>query len=424
MPKSKKRKPRKNSNYRPSAPAPGMLRYNIPDAGVTRVTRNTVQLDQARGMQKSLLPGSEIIQNVIANSGNLDWMKTENRRQELVRRYHEALIENGYGISKEELKSKDLIDMRAVKKAGSPSDFPELPLNNSPEYLDYVQTENMFYRAIPCFREGAVRANNARYIHFQVERLEMDSLTIVLFLQDYMMALGVWTPGVSGRVTLRFTPDTREVTLTTDPESKFLYSRIYRMLDYKAMFKNRGDIEIWEKIVQSYADRTEQAMGQRDTDNLIELAKIFCQYVSLMNFYLLRNRPKIVPGQKKKPVAKPKTPDTPESEPSTNMTVPEPPKRLVRTIGMISVQSEKAPRAVTERNPPAYKIASWKTRGFQRKLKSGKVVWVTESVHHRKALKQDGTVPQSVIQVKNNGAKKESRPSTEIEKEQTHTKMD
>lgn len=418
MPKSKKRKPRKNSNYRPSTPQADAPKYNIPDAGVTRVTKNTVQLDQARGMQKSLLPGSEIIQNVIANSGNLSWMETESRRQELVRRYHDALVENGYGIPKETLKSKDLIDMRAVKKADSPSDFPKLPLNDSPDYLDYVRTENMFYRAIPCFQEGVIRANNARYIHFRVERLEMDSFTITLFLQDYMTAIGVWTPGVSGRVTLRFTPDTREVTLTTDPESKFLYSRIYRHLDYKAMFRNSRDIEIWEKIVQSYADRTEQAMEQRDTDNLIELAKIFCQYVSLMNFYLLRNRPKIAPGQKKKAAPKPGTQNTPGREPGAETAVPKQPERLVRTIGMISVQSAKVPRAITERNPPAYKIASWKTRGFQRRLKSGKVVWVKESVHHRKALKPDGTVPQSVIQVKNNSIRKGGRSDTEEKEKQ------
>lgn len=384
----------------------------LPDSGITSVTETIYRMDNMTGMKKQILPHDSIVAETIAKSHNPVWSATEHRRQELVRTYHKELVTNGYGMTRAALKKKDLIDMQVVKTARSPSDFPELPLDGSDEYRAYIGENDMFYRSIPCFTEGVIRCNMARYIYFKVLNLDLENRRITLFLQDYMTALETWSPGVSGEVSMTICLKDQTANIYVDPEKRFLYSRIYRLLDYKKLFRNqKNDIQIWEHIVLPYAERTEEAMATRNTNNLMELMKIFCQYISLSNYYLLNNRPKAVRKPKQPAVTKTAKPDDAKSgQPVPENT--EPPKKLVRTVGMIAITSEKPPKAVTERTAPKYKVASWKARGFTRRTKSGKLVYVRESIRHRKQLSPDGTIPQSVVLVKNNRPKEPTKDTT------------
>lgn len=382
----------------------------LPDSDITAVTKTTFRMNNMAGMKRQLIPFEDIISQTIQKTGNLNWIATEQRRQELVRVYHKELIASGYGMKRSLLKKKDMIDMRAVKETHNPSDFPELPLNDSDEYLSYVINNDMFYRTIPCFTEGVIRCNLSRYIYFKVLKLDLDNRRISLFLQDYMTSMDVWSPGVSGEITLTVHKEDQMADVFTDPDKQFLYSRIYRLLDYKKLFSQQtSDINVWENVVLPYAERTEEALAGKDTNNLLELTKIFCQYVSLSNYYLLNNRPKAVKtsSDKKTKIKKPdenaRTDTRPDEEPSV-------PKKLVRTVGIIAITSEKPPRAVTERSAPKYKVASWKARGFTRRTKSGKLVYVKESIRHRKQLNhENNTIPQSVIIMKNNTRKNDKK---------------
>ena len=121
----------------------------------------------------------------------------------------------------------------------------------------------------------------------------------------------------------------------------------------------------------------------------MELCKIFLHCTNVLNFFLANEKPKT---QRKK--------NTKLISHEINTECVDIPRKLVRTIGKITVKSEKIPKQSTERTVIKYKVASWKRRGFIRHYKSGKTVYIKETTHHRHCLNDETQTPQSVIKLR------------------------
>ena len=327
------------------------------------------------------------------------------RHRELVRDYNLALIDKGLACSSSQLKSMDTIDMTAVATHSTdPSAIPESDAFNDPDYVDYVDNiDNMFLRAIPCISSGVLRINTTRYIRFEMKSVDVPGKTFSVWVQDYTNFSGLWSPGVSGTVTASFQADNRSVSLSVPGDDAMTFGRMYRLLDYKKdLHWTDYDIGVWKSFQLKYTDDCEKAVASRNTNGIQELARVFLRYMALLNYYLERNKPKAI----RQPVKKKQAPAATEKTEQLEVQTAQPPKRLVRQVGMALVTTVKPPKAPTEDSVRHYKTPVWKARGGVRRLKSGKLVPFKESIRHRKALlNQNSEIPQSMIRVINNTPK-------------------
>ena len=324
------------------------------------------------------------------------------RHRELVRDYNLALIDKGLACSRAQIKNMDMIDMTAIaKQPCDPSAIPDSDAFDAPEYVDYVDhIDDMFLRAIPCISAGVLRINTTRYIRFEMKSIDVPGKNFSVWVQDYTNFSGMWSPGVSGTVTASFQADNRSVSLSVPGDDAMTFGRMYRLLDYKKdLHWTDYDIGIWKSFQLKYTDDCEKAVASRNTNGIQELARVFLRYMALLNYYLERNKPKAIrqPVKKKPAHVQMEQKDQPEIQTA------QPPKRLVRQVGMAIVTTVKPPKAPTEDSVRHYKTPVWKARGGVRRLKSGKLVPFKESVRHRKALLgQDANLPQSIIRVIDN----------------------
>ena len=366
---------------------------------------------------ETIVPGEDMLRRTVARDIMFpEKMAAYERHGELVRQYNRVLCDKGLALTRRAVKSMDLMDMTAcIDKPTEPSSVPSCKIFDDPEYVEYlkgVRGADMFYHAIPCFTKGVFQINRDRYILYEIKRLDIPNRTMDVWLHDYGAYQGVWSPGVSGILRAIFSED-QTVTLQTLDEGLCLFSQLYRMLDYqKDLHWPPEDVRVWETIQLPYSETAEKAFLDSGTNNVQEMGRIMLRYAALLNWLLMKNKPKAVRKPRKTPVEASKgedgqlTGETPKTPPATSQgpsEAPEQPKRLVRRVGMVTVTSAAIPRESTERTVTHYKVAVWKARGGIRRMKSGKLVPFKEGVRHRKALMNpDGTIPQSVIKVTDN----------------------
>lgn len=155
------------------------------------------------------------------------------------------------------------------------------------------------------------------------------------------------------------------------------------MIPYSKLNWSKNDIKLWKKTIIAIIETSKK---EKDFKTIITE---YTKCITLFNFILANNKPKAIRKR---------------NTSSKNITIEcdnnNQPEQITRTVGMITVKSQKIPRKATEKTITKYKIANWRTRGYVRHLKSGKNILIKESIHHRKCLNKSDAVPQTTIIVK------------------------
>lgn len=330
------------------------------------------------------------------SGGNIDAM---------VREYNRILIEKGYGLARTELLKKDLIDARGLFDLThiEPWQAPN-PNGGLDDKLWLIQ--NYWYACVPCFPEGVIQVNRKRYIYWKLTDISIEENRMLLYLKDYVFYDDTgWQIGVSGSVAWTFGDPESEIMSAIKeerqmkmqyariPDDEWSFERLYTALDLNSdLHWSPRQQQLWKESVLKFARLTAQKFWDaKQKTALDDLAELFTGYMLRVNYVLDRDKQEksVRAGNAEERKAEDRKRQAQKA--AGQKPVPE---RRIRTIGAIQITSIQKPCASTAKSPANYTKASWKSRGHIRTYKNGKRVYVKESVHHRKALrnKDDGII--------------------------------
>ena len=365
----------------------------------------TVLSEASHDMIEESLP--KILQackNLPKNSQNgLRYKKTTNtlndarsilleRMPILCNQYRDKLVQIGFCEPIDTLLKQDMLDMcRAIPRRGrEPHMMP--PINLTDEEYDFVLTTGWLTN-IPCFEKGILRINHNRYIKWELLSVDASEKTIEVLLRDFYQMNNIWEIGIGGMFVLNFkgdTPEEEAKSRTARCVKGMTQTKIYNIISPSDMHWDKLDREIW-KIVQNNARCCEEWAENHNANPMLSLATYFSQAIIKANYILTKNKPSkaLSRNNTKRTIV---TQNGDEKQETVR----------VRTVGNITVKSNKPPKAPTYETIVHYRTAQWTTRGHIRHYKNGKTVYVKESVHKRKCLnKTDNkqTRQQTVINI-------------------------
>lgn len=253
---------------------------------------------------------------------------------------------------------------------------------------DMAKNGGQLYAYVPCFESGVLRTAFNQHIAFQVERLDLDAMSMTLDLTAYEpeRTTGRHVKIANGtveiiireenKITYRWHDDAQDGagTLSRVPPSKLPWSRDDKLL--------------WERVViQNEVDQAARRL-HRHTHDIVATAETFIFGIALSNYLLSRHRPVAAKEQNGAPVTE-ESPVARELERTkasghAEDAPREPAKRIVHDVGPIRIISAETPKRPSRRTVRNYVTASWTVRGFMRKTKLGKTVYVRPSVRRRK----------------------------------------
>lgn len=317
----------------------------------------------------------------------------------LLKQYNHVLVSSGtYGRPKEDVLSDNVIDLSQWEfmEYNNPTEEITATIDSwKKEFIDLPDTEKILFFC-PCFKQGTLKIANNRYIAWDVLKTDLENHAITMHLTDYTEADDIWEPGTSGTITVR-TMTASNASLESDLSTLMTYSKIFQLLSPKKLGWSKFEEKLWETSTVYHAWLFENGLNKKDTNPINELGTIFIHNISLVNMALNKNKAKLSQNSRqrrdKDEESKPKilTDDAPA------------PVRKIRTIKGLQIKSEKPPRKPTRQSVIKYSMESWACRGHMRRLKSGKLVPVSPSVHHRKILADNKQEPpKSTIILKEN----------------------
>lgn len=298
----------------------------------------------------------------------------------LTERYNDMLEKDGLCLSRAQIKSMNMIDLRKAPHTEIDKDIPiaMAVFHDFPERREFVKRVGWLAN-IPCFKEAVVRVNTFRYVHYKILDVDMDAMAYDVYLHDYIYQGGRYLSGTYGNAHMRFNNDNEEV--DADLSSTMLFSELYRIYPQNILGWTNEEMNIWREYILDYADNTQNQLESKyGTDQFFELVKMYSCFISLINYILESNK-----------VSRPKSTASHNSPKPTASDNPQSPKKFTRTVGGLSITSERVPKMPTVKTAIKYRTTSWPTRGHLRTLKSGKIVPVKESTHYRHALKDKAT---------------------------------
>lgn len=310
--------------------------------------------------------------------------------EQLVAQYANTLIANGYGKSKEAVTAKNIINVEnlfPLRKNQRPTELPPNIYSKDPEFKKW-EKENHWLCAIPCFETGTIRITPYRYATWEIKTLDLENAIMVIAIQQYTSTEATpWEPGIQGTYHLAFT-DATEKTICN--MSYNTYPQIYKKLNYKTQLHwNDEDIKKWNSHIIQGAENAMAEFDHAHTNPGELLLKMFMTIIARVNYELSKHK-----------ASRPKqTPATVSYEKPKIITQENPQERtqFVRTIGGLSVKSEKPPKPPTKRTVIHYSTATWPVKGHVRKYKNGKTVYIKPTVKHRKALQSQTDKPLQTI---------------------------
>lgn len=336
-------------------------------------------LQSAKILLRKAINANDPAYNQYIPDEHLDIITTTQKR--LLHQYAERLIrQNIYGQTQETITSLNMLDV---------SEWPLAQENRSQEANDIIEkwgqsfnkrpdTEKFLFLC-PCFNEGTLRLQENRYIYWKVTRVDLENKQFDIKLHDYLYSHNTWEPGTSGLLTIKET-NGEQIEITADTQNSITYSVIYSMLSQKSMGWTDFETQIWKTTMLEHARQHENFLDSLNKHPVSELGTIFINIISYVNMALSENKPK----------AKPKTKTHKTQFKTTTGT---PTERKLRTINTLKITSDKPPRVPTRKSIVKYTIESWTCRGHTRRLKSGRLIYVKPSVHHRKALANNRQEP-------------------------------
>lgn len=302
--------------------------------------------------------------------------------------YSDWAIRNDYFCSRKEVKSMNMIDFTKTNDPTMVLDFGEqascLPaINFTEEEKEIVR--NNWYLIIPPFKEGAIRANRNRYISYEIEEIDEKEHMCIVVLNDYIYESGIWMfeNMLVGKYQINANdPDGAIFNYSTDGY-KFA-DLIKNNLDDGVKDLSEDDVLYFKQVAIPIL-KSKELEGDLDT-----ILVHFVGFIMKSNIQLEKGKPKAQrsKGTKIKTVA---------GDVEKN-----PKPKIIRTLpnGLI-IKSVKVPRPASPDTIRTYHIEAWRTRGHVRHYKTGKTVYVRESVHHRKCLQGKGetNIPQTIIKI-------------------------
>ena len=302
--------------------------------------------------------------------------------QELHRQYILALIDNGYGLRRSQLKAKDQIDFTPLISANTESEinYVNYPVLYSEEYLEYLRKisedkELSFCHAVPCFQDVAMRINKKRWIHVKTKEIDTENHNITIFIQDYAIQ-AVWTPGISGTGILSFNDDSVAILRPQNDVTDInAICKLYTENMPWKTWQKKSFIQVNEYVCKKFKDKSEK----ENADSFTKFFAIMIKFIGLANYMLTRERPKLIrEPREKKPAS--------NSSMSKTDTPLAPAVLRTRTVGLVTFKSEKVPKAPNTESIRHYKTAVWKAKGGIRHMKDGRLIPFKECVKHRKVL--------------------------------------
>lgn len=299
-----------------------------------------------------------------------------------IRQFFEYSGKNNLTFPYEELLKEDCIDVTRTidhTQLTGPTDYPAYKVEiDEKEYF-----ESHPYCIFSPIKSGVIKINKGRWIQFnsipETMVIQDNLKSMEYLLQDYRIdkklaildrAISViisWNNGnisyeSSGRITMNNV-------LVSEPGEKIFDNK-------DLLFWN---IVVLPKIKQTINNEKQGINGEPYMDNLDwHMVNSFTRSIIFTNYQLSKSKATANRKASSKIIA---VPDQSGKKPK---------KQLIRNVGGtgITITSIDIPKEANEDRVIKYRIASWNTRGHERKLKSGKVVWVRQSVHHRKCLEK------------------------------------
>ena len=264
-----------------------------------------------------------------------------------------------------------------------PSDLPSF------QFTDYEreQLNSCWYLLIPPFKEGVLRINKQRYVKWEVYEVNEADHSYRVILYDYARNK-VW--GLEHLAVGYIGWDNDEPTgkrFKFKVDGDTMYEIIRRHLF------EEGEIKGWSKDDLLYFKTVVIPYFESVTHKEEDLDSLLAHFAGLMiktNIQLSNNKPKAIRGSGNKI-------KTEAGEVDKN-----PKPRITRALANgILISSVKIPRAMSPDTIRKYHIEAWRSRGHVRHYKSGKTVYVRESIHHRKCLitEEKPIIPQTIIKV-------------------------
>ena len=348
--------------------------------------------------------------------------------QMLQNSYTELLITHQKMLSYNQLIQQDRIDMLfLVPPHILPQRFPVIAEQNDLFYADAEngtastpystgeltlpdKPDEFFYLFLPCFQKGVLQINEGRFNYFEIQELNLDTLTAEIQLTDYITTDGLIQIGRS--VPFRFTgypqadhspsPNVREQLtshiIQTDSKT---FVDIYQEIPPVKTGWTRPMIKYWEAITLQNAVDQEYKFQQMHIDYGNQMSTTFLFLISIANYYLSKRKPTLVKPSKN---TDGKLQDSnPATESGIDPIDPTEPIRRIRTVGTVRFISAKPPKPVNAKTVRQYHIAEWTVRGHTRTYANGKTVYIKPQVKRRKLLQNHtNQKPQNIIQFHDN----------------------
>lgn len=303
--------------------------------------------------------------------------------EELVREYCRALVDHGIALKRSQIKDMNMIDARPLLNLCE-NDTTTLYSSNFTHELDKdleFLKHSSFFSMIPCFSEGVIWCNIDRYIYYKVTDVNPQEKSCSIYLRDYTAYPHCWTYGVGGTFIMS---QAAGAEYQTDLQYEFTdnvenMDKVYRRLSQEDLGWSDAQYQIWERLVIKLAERTNEEIRQiADSDQFIELSQIFLLLIAKINRRLSEQKPSRPVGETRK------------KENVKIVITDSIPKKHVRMVGNVSFKSEKPPKLPTYETIIHYSTPSWVTRGYVRTYKSGKQVYIPETIHKRKCMENIG----------------------------------
>lgn len=309
------------------------------------------------------------------------------------------LIDSKIIMSRRELMNKNIIKLDNLDDM---SRFMNLDQNiiGDEKFACYKANESI-YTSIPCFQEGVYYIKETeQYYHWIINKLNLTEsgylmdIRVTVYLRELDVCDGImlWIPIGS----IRYKTDGREFHSVSVPDNSetadfslnILMKAVSLCPDCK---KSEKEKEILLETANYYQNKLFPNILEVTNLNWEEFADeilLVFNYLTRFTSYTMFNNKPVVDRAAKKAASKAQTTIVKNAQPA----------KLIRNIGKLRIISSKAPKLPTAESVRKYKVASWPTRGFIRTYKSGKQVYVRDSVHHRKCFNDD-KIPTPTVYV-------------------------
>lgn len=333
-------------------------------------------------------PGFTMVRNANEPEGKLEG---------LLRSYMQKLTDEKLMLRLSQVKKMDILDTTAFLTP--PDNEYGIPVvhHMAPKEQEVVGRLG-WYSIVPCFEEGAVKLNRFRYIVFKILDMDPEKQQVTIRLYDYMKMDGLWQSGVSTTMMASAMPHVPGMEGTMDVSHHMVirhkddldFPGLYTMYEPYELGWSEKDWTLWmDTVVRHSRITVEELSRKKNTDACAQLASVFTKVISRCNVLLELNKPS-------RPV---RAVDGNRTHRKCTVTCQDgdTPKRVVRNVGALRVQSEKIPRKPCLETVVTYKVARWTVRGHMRHYKSGKSVYVKPGTRTRKALADTGQATATTV---------------------------